>query len=83
MWRNATSGVLLRWFKDQFSPMEVERRLTIDAYHILDEQAAKIMPGSGGLIVLPYFSGERTPIHEYQQKTSNHSKNILLWKVIS
>lgn len=47
---------------------KLKRRLTIDAYHILDEQAAKIMPGSGGLIVLRYFSGERTPIHDVSAK---------------
>jgi xylulokinase len=52
----ATSGALVQWFRDNFAPRE-----TLDA---LDDEAATIAPGSDGLIVLPYFSGERTPIFD-------------------
>ncbi|RQG86726.1 hypothetical protein EA462_16450 [Natrarchaeobius halalkaliphilus] len=59
----ATSGAIVNWFKDEFA--FEERQLEDDtrsAYELLDEQAAAIDPGSDGLLLLPYFSGERTPI---------------------
>jgi xylulokinase len=44
--------------------MEVEHRLGINAYHLLSDEASTVLPGSEGLVVLPYFAGERTPIHD-------------------
>jgi xylulokinase len=56
----ATTGTITRWFVDQFAP-----EMTADeAYSALFEQAAQIEPGSNGLLLLPYFSGERSPIHD-------------------
>jgi len=62
----ATSGSLTRWFRDEFAPMErqIEQTGGPNAYTALAEAAARIPPGSKGLIVLPYFSGERTPIND-------------------
>jgi xylulokinase len=62
----STSGALLRWFRDEFGQEErdVEQRLGINAYQQLGDQAAAVPPGSNGLITLPYFSGERTPIND-------------------
>ncbi len=62
----STSGALLRWFRDEFGQVErdVERKLGISAYQLLGDQAAQVPPGSNGLITLPYFSGERTPIND-------------------
>ncbi len=59
-----TGGQLLRYMRDQFSPVEceMEKLLQISAYQLLDMEAEKIRPGSDGLIVLPYLMGERTPI---------------------
>jgi len=34
----------------------------------LTQEAEKSPPGAKGLVVLPYFSGERTPIHDPQAK---------------
>ncbi len=61
---SATSGGMLRWFRDQFGQVEkyVGEQLGISPYKILDLEAEKVPPGSEGLIVLPYFMGERTPI---------------------
>lgn len=58
-----TTGGLLRWFRDQFGHYEFEtgKKLGVSAYHVLDDEASRIPPGSGGLIVLPYFMGQRTP----------------------
>jgi xylulokinase len=56
----STTGSRTRWFKDEFA-----RDLSDDsAYANLFESAAKVRAGSEGLLVLPYFSGERTPIKD-------------------
>lgn len=62
----ATSAALTRWFRDQFGQTErrVEQELGVNAYELLGIEAAKAPPGADGLIVLPYFSGERSPIHD-------------------
>ena len=39
-----------------------------NAYDVLNEQAAKLPVGSEGLIVLPYFMGERSPIWDSDAK---------------
>ncbi|NGQ91710.1 FGGY-family carbohydrate kinase [Rhodobacter sp. HX-7-19] len=52
----ATSGTLTHWFRDQFA------RDT--SFGNLAAEAAASPKGAKGLICLPYFSGERTPIHD-------------------
>lgn len=61
-----TSAALTRWFRDKFGDIErrVEQELGISAYGLLGLEADAVPPGSNGLIVLPYFSGERSPIHD-------------------
>lgn len=62
----STSGALLRWFRDEFGQAELaaERESGINAYEALSALAAGAPPGSGRLMTLPYFSGERTPIND-------------------
>jgi xylulokinase len=62
----ATSGALTRWFRDQFGrdEVEAESRGGESAYAALADAAAAIAPGAEGLVCLPYFSGERTPIND-------------------
>ena len=56
----ATSGTLTHWFRDQLA-----RDLAPEtAFARLAEEAEAAPPGSNGLVFLPYFSGERTPIHD-------------------
>ena len=56
----ATSGTLTHWFRDNFA-----RELQADeAFARLAAEAAAIPRGAEALIALPYFSGERTPIHD-------------------
>jgi len=50
----STAGALPRWFRDNFAARST--------YFKLDQEAEGIGPGSDGLLVLPYFMGERTPI---------------------
>ncbi len=62
----ATTGALTRWFRDEFAGIEVgaEAEGGTNAYAALADMAEKIPAGSDGLICLPYFAGERTPIHD-------------------
>ncbi|WP_426031352.1 FGGY-family carbohydrate kinase [Cypionkella sp. TWP1-2-1b2] len=57
----ATSGTLTHWFRDQFA-----RELGEGAFGVLAREAADSPKGAKGLLCLPYFSGERTPIHDPQ-----------------
>jgi xylulokinase len=60
----ATSGTLTHWFRDKFA-----RELSRDeAFAVLTREAEASPPGAKGLICLPYFSGERTPIHDSNAK---------------
>lgn len=52
----ATSGTLVRWFRDELAPGA--------GWDDLVEAAQASPPGAHGLLCLPYFSGERTPIHD-------------------
>lgn len=60
----ATAGAVVRWFRDIFGSqeLEVESKLNINAYDLLELEAKDIPAGSEGLLVLPYFMGERSPI---------------------
>ncbi|MBN1838341.1 MAG: hypothetical protein JW820_20950, partial [Spirochaetales bacterium] len=62
----ATTGALTRWFRDEFAlrELEAERGGGGNAYARLAQEAAKAPAGAEGLLVLPYFSGERTPIND-------------------
>ncbi len=60
----ATSGTLTHWFRDQFA-----RELDpATAAAMIAAEAAGSPPGARGLVLLPYFSGERTPIHDSSAK---------------
>jgi xylulokinase len=52
----ATSGSLIKWFQ----------RVLADGASLsqLDDEAAAVPPGAGGVLCLPYFLGEKTPIND-------------------
>ena len=56
-------GIVLRWLRDNFG--EAERlqadELGMDPYELLTQAAGKVPAGSDGLILLPFFLGERAP----------------------
>ncbi len=60
----SAAGALTTWFRNNFGQMErdAERTLGINAYSLLSQEAESIPPGSEGLLVLPYFAGERAPV---------------------
>jgi xylulokinase len=68
----ATSGTLTHWFRDQMA-----RDLPRDtAFAALAAEADASPPGAKGLIVLPCFSGERTPIHDPLAKGAIFGMNL-------
>ncbi len=55
----ATSGSLTAWVQELTGGASFEQ---------LVAEAAEVAPGSDGLVVLPYFAGERTPIQDPQAR---------------
>lgn len=51
----ATAGILTGWVSDLVGGVD---------YATLAREAAAVPPGADGLLVLPYFAGERTPIFD-------------------
>jgi xylulokinase len=66
----ATTGALTRWFRDNFAQQEIaaERAGGPNAYEVLTKEAEAVPPGCQGLVILPYFSGERTPLNDPQAR---------------
>ncbi|MGI9334020.1 MAG: FGGY-family carbohydrate kinase [Gammaproteobacteria bacterium] len=62
----AASGSVLNWIVRHLAraqSQEAEKRgLSVHAF--LDGQAQDLPPGAGGLVLLPYFLGEKTPLHD-------------------
>lgn len=52
------AGLSLRWFRDTFTASSSG---TAESYDHLTAEAAKVPPGSDGLLWTPYLMGERTP----------------------
>jgi xylulokinase len=51
----ATSGSLVRWLQRVSGDVGLDR---------LDAEAAATPPGAGGIVCLPYFLGEKSPLHD-------------------
>jgi len=62
----STAGTLTRWYRDQLARdiAAAAKDAGLNAYDVLAEASQDIPSGSEGLIILPYFSGERTPIND-------------------
>jgi xylulokinase len=58
----ATTGSATTWFRDQLA-----RELAVEAgspFERLADEARSVPAGADGLAFLPYFMGERTPLHD-------------------
>jgi gluconokinase len=79
-------GIALRWVRDKFSENEqrAAEKLGIDTYDLLTHNASIVSAGSDGLIMLPFFTGERAPNWNADARgvifglTLNHGKNHLI-----
>lgn len=68
----ATSGTLTHWFRDQIA----QDLSTDSAFATLASEAMASPPGANGLLMLPYFSGERTPINDVHAKGAIFGLNL-------
>jgi gluconokinase len=72
-----SGGLVTQWLVENFSR---QRTTDSDAYADLFAAAAKVRPGAGGLIFLPYLFGERAPIYDEHARgvffglTSGHER---------
>lgn len=70
----ATSGSLTKWLRDMVGNVSFEE---------LTKEAQSVPPGSDGLVILPYFAGERTPLLDPNARgtiiglTLNHGRGHL------
>jgi xylulokinase len=60
----ASSGSLVKWFARTFFAEQIDayEKAGKNYYAYLDQLAEPIAPGSDGVLTLPYFIGEKTPI---------------------
>jgi len=69
-----STGSILNWFKREFA-RDLTEQAHMDGpsvYALLDAEAEKVALGSGGLLVLDYFQGNRTP------HTDSSAKGVVL-----
>lgn len=60
------AGTLTKWVRDVYYTHELQAAQVggPNAYAVMAEEAAQVPAGSNGLIILPYFYGERSPIND-------------------
>jgi len=63
-------GGTIRWMEQEFG--EAERQIAKEnestSYAVMDQEAEEIDPGCDGLVLLPYMSGERSPLWDEKAK---------------
>lgn len=62
----AASGSVLNWIVRHLAKAEAAAAEAqgLSVHALLDRQAAELPPGAGGVVLLPYFLGEKTPLHD-------------------
>ncbi len=58
-----TGGIVLRWFRDKFCEDEIQvgAKAGVDPYELIGKEAAQILPGSEGMVMLPHLQGAMAP----------------------
>jgi xylulokinase len=80
------AGLSLRWFRDQFGTPSIAEGQ--DSYDYLSDEAAKVPPGSDGLLWAPYLMGERTPYLDPQARgvlagiTASHTRSHIIRAIL-
>ncbi|HSN94259.1 MAG TPA: FGGY-family carbohydrate kinase, partial [Anaerolineaceae bacterium] len=66
----STAGSIIRWFRDQLAPLEMATQASGGelAYVAMARLLEDSPLGAHGLLALPYFEGERTPIYDSEAK---------------
>lgn len=83
-------GISFRWIRDKFAETEqrVAEKLGLDSYSLLATYAQKVPAGANGLILLPFFTGERAPYWNADARgvlfglTLNHDKRHIIRAVL-
>ena len=79
-------GMILRWVRDKichYTTTHLEN-LDVDGYDLMTMKAAHIAPGAEGLIMLPCFTGERSPYWNSELRgmffglSLNHSRSHMI-----
>ncbi|WP_270934290.1 FGGY-family carbohydrate kinase [Falsiroseomonas oryzae] len=62
----ASSGAVLNWVVRHWAGAETAEAASrgMSPHALLDDRAAAVPPGAEGLLLLPYFLGEKTPLHD-------------------
>ncbi|MFZ5790831.1 MAG: FGGY-family carbohydrate kinase [Pseudomonadota bacterium] len=62
----ATAGSLLKWIAREWADGEREKAAAakLSLYAWLDRRASEVPAGAEGVVLLPYFLGEKTPLHD-------------------
>ena len=68
----AASGSVLNWIVRHFAGAEAREAEAagLKVHALLDRRAEDLPPGAGGVVLLPYFLGEKTPLHDPQARGS-------------
>ena len=74
----ASGGSSLNWFAEKFAGGEAEaaRDAGLTMHQHLDVIAATTPPGADGVQVIPYFLGEKTPIHDTDARGIIHGLSL-------
>ncbi|HET7580294.1 MAG TPA: gluconokinase [Bacillales bacterium] len=78
-------GIAFRWLRDNIYEDLADDP---DAYNRLTDKAEQVAPGAGGLMFLPYLTGERAPYWNADMKgvffglTLNHGRNDMIRSVL-
>ncbi len=62
----SAAGSITGWFKNEFCSdlVQKSKETGINVYDLMMEETVDVPKGSEGLLILPYFNGERTPIND-------------------
>ena len=79
-------GIIMRWMRDQICHYNSRRLddIGIDPYDLMTLKASKIPAGSEGLLLLPFFTGERAPYWNSELRgmffglSLNHSRSHMI-----
>ena len=58
----ATSGSVLKWFAESWA--SASGGTNQQRYELLDQLASPLDPSPDSIVLLPYFLGEKTPLHD-------------------
>lgn len=79
-------GMIMRWMRDKVCHFNSDKLadVDVDPYDLMTLKASKVAPGADGLLMLPFFTGERAPYWNSQLRgmffglSLNHSRSHMI-----